>query len=207
MTRTPKTLIVPGLDGSVAPHWQDWWARTDPDAMMVVMPDCARPVREVWEAALAAHILRYPGCFLVGHSLGATTIVRLLTHWPGLRVRGALLVAPVDPRGDAAPRDAERIRGFGPLPRRRLDVPSLVVASRNDPWMPMQASVTLAAQWGSALHDLGQAGHVNTASGFGPWAGGKALRDQLVAATARPAVLQRLRRALPASRALPPHPA
>ena len=32
-----KTLIVPGLDGSPAPHWQDWWARTDPNAMLLDM--------------------------------------------------------------------------------------------------------------------------------------------------------------------------
>ena len=25
-----KTLIVPDLDASPAPQWQDWWARTDP---------------------------------------------------------------------------------------------------------------------------------------------------------------------------------
>jgi len=37
----------------------------------------------------------------------------------------------------------------------------------------------LASAWGSTLIDLGEAGHVNAASGFGPWPGGPVLRDRL----------------------------
>lgn len=187
----PKTLIVPGLDGSPAPHWQDWWARTDPNAMMIEMPDPAKPVREVWQAALAAQVLRHPGSILVGHSLGAVTIAHLLTRWPGLRIRAALLVAPADPAG------SDRTRRFGPLPRGRFDVPAIVVASRNDPWMSFDQSRDLADAWGADVYDIGMAGHVNTAAGFGPWAGGKALRDRLVAATQPHSLLRRLLGAVP----------
>lgn len=35
-----KTLILQGLDGSPAPHWQQWWAASDPNAILV---DLARP--------------------------------------------------------------------------------------------------------------------------------------------------------------------
>ena len=92
-----KTLIVPGLDGSPAPHWQDWWARTDPNAMIVDLPDPRRPAREAWEAALAVMILRHPHSILVGHSLGSVLIAQMLARWSGLKVRGAMLVAPADP--------------------------------------------------------------------------------------------------------------
>lgn len=76
-----KTLIVPGLDGSPVPHWQHWWAATDPRALMVDLSDALAPRPAVWEAELI---------------------------------------------------------------------------------------------------DLGFAGHINVASGFGPWPEGKALRDRLV---------------------------
>lgn len=33
-----KTLLIPGRDGSPAPHWQDWWAATDPTALTVDPP-------------------------------------------------------------------------------------------------------------------------------------------------------------------------
>lgn len=181
-----KTLIVPGLDGSAAPHWQDWWARTDPDAVMLDMGNHTHPVREVWEAALAVQILKNPGCVLVGHSLGAVTIANLLTRWSGLNVHAALLVAPADPSR------SERTRRFGPLPRGRFGVPSLVVASRNDPWLDFEQAQHLAQGWDAELIDLGHAGHINCASGFGPWPQGKLLRDGLVAQTAQPSLLRRM---------------
>ncbi|MTE00217.1 alpha/beta hydrolase [Paracoccus sp. YIM 132242] len=184
-----KTLIVPGLDGSPAPHWQDWWARTDPNAMIVDLPDPRRPVREAWEAALAVMILRHPDSILVGHSLGSVLIAQMLAHWSGLKVRGAMLVAPADPH--AGFDDCKRIRRFGPLPDRALDVPAVLVASRNDPWMAFNRSRDLADALGADLIDLGHAGHVNVASGFGPWPGGKVIRDRLLEQTERPSVLRR----------------
>jgi predicted alpha/beta hydrolase family esterase len=38
----------------------------------------------------------------------------------------------------------------------------------------------LAQSWGADLVDLGHAGHINVASGFGPWPRGKTLRDGLL---------------------------
>lgn len=173
-----KTLIVPGLDGSPDPHWQHWWAATDPKALMVDLSNPDRPVPAVWEIELASMILQHPDSILVGHSLGAVLIARLLATWPHLRIRGALLVAPAETQGN------DRIGQFGAIPELRLDVPTTVVASRNDPWMSFARATHLARAWGSDLVDLGHAGHVNVASGFGPWARGKALRDAVLAASA-----------------------
>lgn len=182
-----KTLIVPGLDGSPEPHWQHWWAATDPRALTVELTDPGRPMPLLWEVELASMILHHPDSVLVGHSLGAVLIARLLTTWPHLRVRAAMLVAPAETRG------SDRIGHFGPIPERRLDIPTLVVASRNDPWMDFSRARGLAAAWGAGFVDMGQAGHINVASGFGPWSGGKALRDGLLAqAPLRRAEPQRL---------------
>lgn len=186
-----KTLIVPGLDGSPDPHWQHWWAATDPRALMVDLSDPGRPSPAVWETELASMILQHPGSILVGHSLGAVLIARLLATWPHLRVRGALLVAPAETRGN------DRIGHFGAIPELPLDIRTTVVASRNDPWMTFGRAAHLANAWGSNLVDLGEAGHINVASGFGPWAKGKTLRDDLMAATVpQPADRQPLRRAV-----------
>jgi hypothetical protein len=175
-----KTLIVPGLDGSPEPHWQHWWAATDPKALLVDLSTPSRPVPAVWETELASMILHHPDSILVGHSLGAVLIVRLLATWPHLRVRGAMLVAPAETRGK------DRVRQFGAIPELRLDIPTMVVASRNDPWMAFDRAADLAKAWGSDLVDLGLAGHINVASGFGPWQRGKGLRDSLIDRTAGP---------------------
>lgn len=177
-----KTLIVPGLDGSPDPHWQHWWAATDPTALMVDLSDPAKPVPAVWAIELASMILQHPHSILVGHSLGAVLIARLLATWPDLKVRGALLVAPAETRGK------DRISQFGAIPELPLDIPTTVVASRNDPWMDFARARHLANAWGSSLVDLGHAGHINVASGFGPWPRGKVLRDALLPATAVPPV-------------------
>lgn len=169
-----KTLIVPGLDGSPAPHWQHWWAATDPRALMVDLSHPARPAPRAWEAELASMILHHPYCVLVGHSLGAVLIARLLATWPHLKVRAAMLVAPAETCGN------DRIGHFGPIPDVAMHIPTTVVASRNDPWMSFARARQLALAWDSTLIDLGRAGHINVASGFGPWPDGKGLRDRLL---------------------------
>ena len=62
----PKTLILPGLDGSPAPHWQHWWAATDPNALIVEQHDWANPTHEAWEADPAGASPHQPGSHLVG---------------------------------------------------------------------------------------------------------------------------------------------
>ena len=173
-----KTLIIPGLDGSPAPHWQHWWAMTDPSALLVDQANWAVPRPEAWEAEVAGAILLHPGSILVGHSLGAILIARLLAKWPQLQVAGALLVAPAEPSR------CDRLAQFTPIPDRPLGVPACVVASRNDPWMSFGQARMLARSWQARLVDLGFAGHIDVASGYGPWPGGLRLRDALRAAQA-----------------------
>ncbi|WP_283177975.1 alpha/beta hydrolase [Gemmobacter sp. 24YEA27] len=170
-----NTLIVPGLDGSAAPHWQHWWAASDPHALTVDLSNPHRPVAALWEVELASMIIAHPDCVLVGHSLGAILIARLLTQWPHLRVAGALLVAPAETAG------ADRIGHFGPIPEQVLDLPVIVAASRNDPWMGFSRAAQLSRAWGAELVDLGFAGHVNAEAGFGPWEEGRVLRNLLLA--------------------------
>ncbi|MES2433292.1 MAG: alpha/beta fold hydrolase [Pseudomonadota bacterium] len=175
-----KTLLVPGLDGSPAPHWQQWWAATDSHALMVDLSDPSRPDPARWESELAGTILRHPGAVLVGHSLGSVLITRVLATWPQLNARAALLVAPAEPAGQP------RIQSFAPLHEAPLHIPTTMVASRNDPWMPFQRARQLAYAWRADLIDLGFAGHINVASGFGPWPAAKQLRDDLLLQSSPP---------------------
>ena len=177
--RMTKTLIIPGLDGSPAPHWQHWWAATDPTALIVDQADWSVPRPEAWEAEVAGAILHHPGSILVGHSLGAILIARLLSKWPQLDVSGVLLVAPADPA------HSSRLASFLPIPDGPLGVPARVVASLNDPWMSFGRASALARSWRADLVDLGFAGHINVASGYGPWPGGLRLRDEVRAQSGR----------------------
>jgi len=62
---------------------------------------------------------------------------------------------------------------------------SILVTSQNDPWMGVDEYPTLLRGWGSSVIDLGDAGHINTAAGYGPWPYGKQLVDALIYEEAR----------------------
>lgn len=175
-----RTLLLPGLDGSPASHWQHWWERMDPTARIVEQKCWERPRSDQWLTEIAGALLLHPGAVLVGHSLGAVAAVQLLARWPQLKVGGALLVAPAETSRD--PRTAP----FGKIPEVPLHVPTIVAASRNDPWMSQPRARWLAKRWGAEFVDMGEAGHVNVASGFGPWPEGRALRDLIWSLPALP---------------------
>ncbi len=107
---------------------------------------------------------------LVGHSLGALASCCVAIEMPG-RIRGLMLVAPAEP---------VRFHAEAAVPERALDVPSTVIASQNDPFMSFARAEHWAATWGSDLVDLGEAGHINAESGFGPWRFGRELLARLV---------------------------
>jgi predicted alpha/beta hydrolase family esterase len=96
---------------------------------------------------------------LVAHSFGCLASVhRAALGAPHLA--GALLVAPADPRK------------FGVdnlLPTVPLPVPSIVIGSEDDPWMPAARARQWASRWGSQFVNAGALGHINADSGLGDW--------------------------------------
>ncbi len=113
---------------------------------------------------------RNPGPLLIAaHSFGALAAVQAAEDYSD-RIVGALLVAPADP---------DKFGISEALPAGRLSFPATIVASSNDPWLRIDRAVRLATRWGANLVDLGDAGHINTESGFGPWPLGLALLQQL----------------------------
>lgn len=61
------------------------------------------------------------------------------------------------------------------MPLARLPFPSIVVASTNDEYVSMERVEVFAKAWGSRLVIIGEAGHINGASGYGPWPEGEAM--------------------------------
>jgi uncharacterized protein len=164
-------LILPGIGGSGPLHWQSRWQELHRDYRRVEVPDWNRPERATWVGALAAAVDAAASTpVIVAHSLGCLAVA----HWAagGGRARAALLVAAADPEGPSFP---EVARSFAPVPLVPLGFPSRVVASRNDPFGSFEFAQRCAAAWGSALTDIGAAGHVNADSGLGDWPAGQRL--------------------------------
>lgn len=196
------TLILPGLYGSGIGHWQRLWLDTLDDAILVAQDDWHRPNRAAWIARAAEAVQRHPGAVLVGHSLGAVLIAHLAAARPDLPIAGALLVAPADVESEAAA--AAGLADFAPLPTAPLPFPSILVASRDDPWMAWSRARVFANLWESAFVDAGRAGHINAESGLGAWPAGRVELDRLQPAArafARTRSWQTSRQAKPTPRA------
>jgi hypothetical protein len=88
-----------------------------------------------------------------------------------------MLVAPPDPHRPSFP---SQVSGFAELPLQRLPFATLVVASGDDPYATPGFARRCAEAWGGRLVELGNAGHINTASGHGAWQQGRALLDELL---------------------------
>ncbi|ASU36437.1 alpha/beta hydrolase [Mucilaginibacter xinganensis] len=50
-----------------------------------------------------------------------------------------------------------------------LPFKSIVVASTNDYYVTYERATLFAESWGADLVNIGDAGHINVASGFGEW--------------------------------------
>lgn len=182
---TSTILIVPGLRDHVAEHWQTHLAAALPGAVTV------QPIEQD-KMSCAARLAAVDAAFraingpviIVAHSAG----VIMTVHWAqryGERVRGALLAAPADvespfPEGYPA-MDVLAENGWLPIPRRPLPFPSLVAASENDPLCAYDRAAGLARAWGAELVNIGRVGHLNPASGFGPWPEAEGLIGRLEA--------------------------
>jgi uncharacterized protein len=169
----PRLVTVPGLHGSDGAHWQTWLERQFAHSLRVEQADWDAPDLAVWSDALRERLAGERGPFLLAaHSFGCLVTAHALQQGKlGADVAGVLFVAPASP---------EKFRFAGPFEARRLSVPSILIGSETDPWMPLAGARQLAQQLGSAFVNLGDAGHINSAAGFGPWPRAKYFIDTLV---------------------------
>ncbi|WP_240687715.1 RBBP9/YdeN family alpha/beta hydrolase [Alkanindiges illinoisensis] len=173
-----KRLIVPGVSGSEAQHWQSWLQQVLPDAERVEQQNWHQPILQQWVGQLVKALQQQnKPVQIVAHSFGCLTSIAALKQHPELAsaVDSLILVAPANPErfSSTGLRQSGQasIAEFLPnaLAGTSLPVPSLLIASQTDPWLDFESAKALASQWQSALVDLGNAGHINVASGFGAW--------------------------------------
>lgn len=179
--RHPLVLTIPGLGNSGPEHWQTIWEREREDCQRVNLGDWERPHRNTWVNNLNLAVYRAGRpVVLVAHSLGCLAVAwwaKFEESHARSSVIGALLVAP--PEVDFFPLD-ERLAKFAPAPAEPLPFPSILAASRNDPYIGFRTARRLARTWGSTFADAGEIGHINAESKIGDWAFGKFLLGQLI---------------------------
>ncbi len=175
-------LIVPGWNGSGPGHWQTIWEQRHANFRRVEQDNWHRPSRKQWVEAIERTVQGIRGSvFLVAHSLGCLAVAQWAESGDSGRVGGALLVAP--PWLTASDSCPPQLAEFLPVPTSKLPFPSILAASEDDPYLPIEIAVRLARAWGSEFADLGRQGHINIASGHGDWPEGERLLERLTQRT------------------------
>jgi predicted alpha/beta hydrolase family esterase len=173
-----RVLVVPGLHDSGPTHWQSRLQAHFRHAVRVQQHDWATPDLTAWAERIEVTLAAQPPArwVAVAHSFGCLALLRhLATRHPDSHrhhgVQSALLVAPADP---------DKF-GIAPLlPPHRLGLDTVLIASETDPWMAYPDVSRWARTWGSQLINLGDAGHINVASGFGPLPLATSVAQQLI---------------------------
>ncbi len=185
-TADVEILLLPGIGGSGEDHWLGMWARDAARCRIVRQADWERPDRKVWLAALSAAVQSVEGPFaLVAHSVGCA----LAAHWAAEnrpaddgasvpRLRAIMMVAPSDV--DSAEHTPESVRMFAPMPTLPLPGRSVVVASTDDPYVPIERARGFAREWRSRLVEIGARGHINSNSGLADWIEGQRLLRSMI---------------------------
>jgi predicted alpha/beta hydrolase family esterase len=167
-------VIVHGYDGSGPGHWQRWLhdelCSRGAAVAFPELPAPTAPQKDQWVAALAAVVAAAPTpVTFVCHSLGCWAVDHWLAGATAPSVHAALLVAPPSPLLPFEP-----VESFLPPPRRRecwapFVARTLVVGSDDDDYASAEEIAAVAHALGSACRIIPGAGHLNVASGYGPW--------------------------------------
>ena len=161
------TLYLAGYGNSEPLHWQTLWHRAEPGSLWLEHRSWDQPEAGEWVEDLTRAQGNHPGSWdVVAHSLGCLLVSEALLRAGSVRILRAFLVAVPEPTRSDFPK---AIRGFTDPFQVKLSFPTLIVASRNDPYGSFAFSERLAGHWGSRLVDVGEKGHINLASGLGAW--------------------------------------
>lgn len=170
-SREVDILFVPGWTSSGPDHWQTRWQARLSTARRVEQHDWERPVLAAWTERLVEEVgSASRPVVLIAHSLGVLLVANAARKLPPGAVAGAYLVAPPDASEIA--QNAEIDRAFAETRFEPLPFPAVIVASRTDPWCRYEVAEAMAAALGARIADAGDSGHIDTASGHGPWPDG-----------------------------------
>ena len=153
-------ILVPGLRDSDQYHWQSCWGRRFPFWKRISQRNWLEPDIDAWICAIRRELVTcHLPAILVGHSFGALASCRLVQTYK-MNIAGIVMVAPAEPSHFELDEAV--------LPE-KLHTSSIMFASRNDPLMSFKRAQFWAECWGAHVIDIGDAGHINTESGFGEW--------------------------------------
>lgn len=169
-----RAIILHGWGGKPRGSWRGWLA----DQLSVLgsvssvecpeLPDADHPKQKEWIAKIREAAGKFDGeTVLIGHSLGAVAILRLLeTFGENEKIKGAILVC-----GFTNDLGIQEIKDFFKAQFdwekiRKGAEKFVIINSDNDPYMKIDEGRILHEKLGGELIIEHNAGHINEAAGF-----------------------------------------
>jgi predicted alpha/beta hydrolase family esterase len=176
--KSRNVLILPGWENSGPKHWQSLWEQRN-GYTRVEQHDWLKPLRGDWVARLEDVLLQCDEpAVLVAHSLGCILVAAWAAHSQNThRVKAALLVAPGDVE---RPEVRDQLPSWSPIALQALPFPSVLLASRNDPFCEFERARLFAYAWNAQFMNYGDCGHINADSGLASWPEGHVLLQDLM---------------------------
>ncbi|MEN0000874.1 MAG: alpha/beta hydrolase [Pseudomonadota bacterium] len=165
-------MFVPGHRAVTDDHWQKRWQAKLPNTVWVDGHELANgsqrnrleQVKAAIKQASSPSVIIAHGAGVVAtrHAIEEQNVQEIVE-----KIKGVIFVAPPDLTHDAWQQTG--LAHLTDYPSTPMPVPSFVIASRTDPYASHEKSNELASDWGSLFLDAGESGHIDEASGHGPW--------------------------------------
>lgn len=165
-----KVLLLHGWGGSNQPHWQCWLAGELAKEYGCVsffeFSDFDTPKLDVWKKELLAHLQDFRPDIVICHSLANILWFHLCNDEALQEVHKLYLVAP-----PSLECKIEELQSFFPVqaPKKLYAKKILLITSTNDPYLSVEEADKLQKELEIAMHVIKDGGHLNAASGYGPW--------------------------------------
>jgi hypothetical protein len=161
-----RVLILHGLNGSDFPHWQAQLASDLIKENYIVsfpaFPTRDNPKLDEWKSFLKQELAHFKPDIVVCHSLANILWFHTCDELD-IKLDKLMLVAPV--RNEVL----AEAKTFFPYPiAKDLKAQEIIMAaSTNDPYMNVEEAIRLQSKLNIGMKIMENAGHINTASGFG----------------------------------------
>lgn len=167
-----KVFLIHGFEGEPNGGWRPYvmreLAKHDIYACSLSMPAPAEPVLSEWLEEVVRHIERNSNdeIYLVGHSLGGTTILRLLEKFDFPNLKGVVIVSAPCRKGNN-----EKIKEFldkeFDWSKMKGKVGSVsVIHGDDDPLVPLEQAEEIAKELNGKLIVISNGKHLNGSAGF-----------------------------------------
>ena len=183
-----RVILVHGFGAGPDDHWFPWLARTVRHVEVPQLPHPETPEASTWASTIAERIGTSPdglaGLAIVTHSLGGLTALRAIerviacgspVNGDGQHLAAFIAVAPfaqqLPPTGEAELDHflvtglSDFLKGADPRELRPFLGATTVIHSDNDPLVPQEASLDVAAALGADVVTVPGAGHFLASDG------------------------------------------